>query len=117
MGSEPRFELGPALQPASALAVGHTAPLSYTLFTQALCTLLMFRTKRGIPLPPKKINSEKFHFFTRIRLSRMAELLALSEAETEDCLSDMVGIKSGSRFMCAVYRLGNRNSTEQKYKL
>ena len=28
----------------------------------------------------------------RIRLSRMAELLALSEAETEDCLSDMVTI-------------------------
>lgn len=29
-------------------------------------------------------------YYTRIRLSRMAELLALSEAETEDCLSDMV---------------------------
>jgi hypothetical protein len=45
----------------------------------------------------------------------MAELLALSEAETEDCLSDMVGVESGSRFKCAVYRFGNRNSMEQKY--
>jgi len=29
-------------------------------------------------------------YYTKIRLSRMAQLLALSEAETEDCLSDMV---------------------------
>merc|ERR1712126_340787 len=29
-------------------------------------------------------------YYTKIRLSRMAQLLALTEAETEDCLSDMV---------------------------
>ena len=30
-------------------------------------------------------------YYTKIRLGRMATLLALTEAETEDCLSDMVG--------------------------
>ena len=29
-------------------------------------------------------------YYTKIRLGRMATLLALTEAETEDCLSDMV---------------------------
>ena len=29
-------------------------------------------------------------YYTKIRLARMAQLLALTEAETEDCLSDMV---------------------------
>jgi len=29
-------------------------------------------------------------YYTKIRLSRMAQLLALTEAQTEDCLSDMV---------------------------
>merc|ERR1712130_626383 len=29
-------------------------------------------------------------YYTKIRLARMATLLALTEAETEDCLSDMV---------------------------
>merc|ERR550519_1419349 len=29
-------------------------------------------------------------YYTKIRLTRMAKLLALTEAETEDCLSDMV---------------------------
>jgi len=29
-------------------------------------------------------------YYTRIRLTRMSSLLALSEAETEDCLADMV---------------------------
>ena len=31
-------------------------------------------------------------YYTKIRLGRMATLLALTEAETEDCLSDMVWI-------------------------
>ena len=31
-------------------------------------------------------------YYTKIRLGRMATLLALTEAETEDCLSDMVSI-------------------------
>merc|ERR1711913_185982 len=29
-------------------------------------------------------------YYTKIRLTRMAKLLALTEAETEDCLSEMV---------------------------
>ena len=34
-------------------------------------------------------------YYTKIRLQRMCNLLALSENETEDCLSDMVSTRVG----------------------
>ena len=34
-------------------------------------------------------------YYTKIRLHRMCNLLALSENETEDCLSDMVSTRVG----------------------
>ena len=50
-------------------------------------------------------------YYTKIRLGRMATLLALTEAETEDCLSDMVRylIISLCRFIPGFSHLDNRS--------
>ena len=42
-------------------------------------------------LQPIPLHRMMAQYYTKIRLGRMATLLALTEAETEDCLSDMVG--------------------------
>ena len=42
-------------------------------------------------LQPTSLHRMMAQYYTKIRLGRMATLLALTEAETEDCLSDMVG--------------------------
>ena len=50
-----------------------------------------------VPIIPPKIyiffyTRMMAQYYTKIRLGRMATLLALTEAETEDCLSDMVWV-------------------------